>query len=288
MASYRFVKRGLPLLAAFLLLLSACNLPFASPTAPLPGAQGKPGGAPPGGPGSAPSPGEPGGPPPGQPPGGSSAVQISFAADRAQINLGECVTLTWQVSGPHFAVLLEGEPVPDQGSKQVCPPESHTFFLQVDTGEKMEERSVAIQIEASAALPPSSGGGGTPVSSSGNAHIWGRVFTDQNRNGMLDSGEPPYTALSVIYLYAMRPDGACDENHTLASATVNAQGEFDFTVAPGLYCLMPIGSGAMVCPSGDMVGHDGAEVIVEVGGDVRVTYGVQPCDPMTDPACRCP
>ena len=151
----------------------------------------------------------------------------------------------------------------------------------------MEERTAAIQVVASVA--PSSGGSSPPASPSGKVHIQGEIFTDQNRNGTLDGGEPPYTALSIVYLSAVRPDGTCDENHTLASATVNTQGGFDFAVAPNRYCLMPIGSGAVVCPSGDIVSHDGAEVIVEVGsGDVRVTYGVQPCDPMADPACHCP
>ena len=136
-----------PLIAMVVLalLLAACSLPSASPAAPPP-----------------PPPREPGGPPPGQPPGGNSALQITFTADRAQINPGECVTLKWQVSGPHFAVLLEGEQVPDQGSKQVCPPESHTFFLQVNTGDHMEERSVQIQVGAGGAPPPPPSGGASP------------------------------------------------------------------------------------------------------------------------------
>jgi len=76
----------------------------------------------------------------------SGSLQISFTADRTQIAPGECATLRWQVSGPHFEVILEGEQLPDQGTKEVCPPETRPFFLQVDTGEAMEERQIIIQV----------------------------------------------------------------------------------------------------------------------------------------------
>ncbi len=123
-----------------MLLLAACNLFGAS--------------APPS------SEAEPPQPPQGGPP-AEGSLQITFTADRTQISPGECVTLQWQVSGPHFATLLEGEPVGDAGSKQVCPPETRPFFLQVDTGERMEERSLTIAVGSGA---PPSGGNGAPLS----------------------------------------------------------------------------------------------------------------------------
>ncbi len=75
-----------------------------------------------------------------------AALRVTFVADHTRIAPGECVTLQWQVSGPHFSVLLEDQKVPDRGSKRVCPSESRPFFLRVDTGETMEERQIAIQV----------------------------------------------------------------------------------------------------------------------------------------------
>ena len=237
MPPYRLMTRVPFLMIVLALLLVACSLPSASPAAPPP-----------------PPPGEPGGPPPDQPPGGSGAVQIAFAADRAQINPGECVTLTWQVSGPHFAVLLDGEQVADQGSKQVCPPNSHAFFLQVDTGDRMEERSVQVQVGAGAPPPPPSGGAspppppppsGTnapppppPTPTSSQVHISGKVFIDQNRNGVLDSGEPPYTAFPLKMQLYSATGGKCDTGPSyspLAEVKINAQGEYAFTVSRAVY-----------------------------------------------------
>ncbi|RME87085.1 MAG: hypothetical protein D6770_10275 [Anaerolineae bacterium] len=138
------------LVSALALLLAACSLPGVSASPPD---EGPAGSRPPQG-GSPPEP-----PPGGQPSEGD--LQITFTADRTQINPGECATLQWQVSGPHFATLLNGEPVGDSGSKQVCPPETQPFFLQVDTGERMEERSLTIAVGGA---PPSGGGSGAPPS----------------------------------------------------------------------------------------------------------------------------
>ncbi|RME05703.1 MAG: carboxypeptidase regulatory-like domain-containing protein [Anaerolineae bacterium] len=73
------------------------------------------------------------------------ALQVTFTADRTQINPGECVTLQWQVSGG-FAVFLEDEQVEAQGSKHVCPEESRPYFLRVDLGNRVEERMIQIEV----------------------------------------------------------------------------------------------------------------------------------------------
>ncbi len=76
-----------------------------------------------------------------------SALQITFTADRTQVVPGECVTLQWQVSGG-FAVFLENEQVKPQGNKRVCPGASRAYTLRVDMGDRMEERTVQIQVGA--------------------------------------------------------------------------------------------------------------------------------------------
>ncbi len=135
------------ILSILALLLSACNVgrPTVAPTATPHQAAGPTQAA------------QPAATPAGAEP---DSLQITFTADRTQIASGECTTLRWQVSGPHFEVIMEGERLPDQGSKQVCPPETMPFFLQVDTGETMEERQVVIQVGEA---PPSEGEpGATP------------------------------------------------------------------------------------------------------------------------------
>ncbi len=100
------------------------------------------------------------------------ALQITFTVDRTQINPGECATLQWQVSGG-FAVFLEDRQVEAQGSQQVCPEESRPYFLRVDLGDRMEERTVEIQVGASSTHedateePPPENAEATPAASSG-------------------------------------------------------------------------------------------------------------------------
>jgi len=153
--SHRLVFRSLIWIVLLSIALSACGGPSAVPSpessagAPTSG----------GNPVTSPTGEEPlsGGATPG-------TLQITFTADRTQIAPGECATLQWQVSGPHFVVVLEEEEVPDQGSKQVCPPENRPFFLRVDTGETMEERMVTIAVggEPGTASPPPDGSENPP------------------------------------------------------------------------------------------------------------------------------
>ncbi len=81
----------------------------------------------------------------------SGPVLILFTADRTQIAPGECVQLHWQVDAPQtFFVQFEGEGVPAEGSRQVCPPASQRFMLGVDLGDRMEWRTLVIEV-----IPPS-------------------------------------------------------------------------------------------------------------------------------------
>ena len=75
-----------------------------------------------------------------------TSQQILFVAEPEQIAPGECATLQWQISLPHVEVIMDGENLPDQGSKEVCPSETTTYFLQVVTETGVEERQVTVQV----------------------------------------------------------------------------------------------------------------------------------------------
>ena len=89
---------------------------------------------------------------------GPVETDLALSADRTSIQPGECVTLTWYVQGG-FGVELDGEQVAGEGQQQVCPHETTTYTLRVDTGERLAEESVEIQMagEGSPAPVPSEG-----------------------------------------------------------------------------------------------------------------------------------
>ena len=116
-------------------LLTACGAPTASP--------------PPDGGESAPS---------------EDVLHITFAADPPQIAVGECTTLQWDIRGPHTEVIMDGESLPDRGSKEVCPEETRTFFLQVATDSGVEERQTTVQVGEGAVPPPEGATEETPPS----------------------------------------------------------------------------------------------------------------------------
>lgn len=80
-------------------------------------------------------------------------VQITFTADRTNLQPGECATLQWSVQGG-FGVGLDGQPVEKSGQKQVCPGETTPYRLGVDTGQTIEERVVKIVVEGAREPPP--------------------------------------------------------------------------------------------------------------------------------------
>jgi len=111
-----------------------------------------------------PSTGNPGDVPPSQE-NVPEAIQVSFSAEPPKIEPGGCTKLRWNVQGDHFGVVLDGEPVSDQGEKEVCPPESTVFTLGVDTGE-MVERQVTVLVGDQPA-PAAPGGPAEPPAAPG-------------------------------------------------------------------------------------------------------------------------
>ncbi len=77
---------------------------------------------------------------------------IVFAASRARIQRGECSRLEWEVKGG-FVVLLNDQQVPRQGHLEVCPQQTKVFRLDVDLGDRMETRELAIVVEGAAPAP---------------------------------------------------------------------------------------------------------------------------------------
>ena len=78
---------------------------------------------------------------------------ISFTADQAELHLGECTTLQWSVIGG-FGVNLDGQHVERSGQTRVCPQETTTYRLEVDTGITLARKEVVIVVSGSAGLLP--------------------------------------------------------------------------------------------------------------------------------------
>ncbi len=83
------------------------------------------------------------------------APTLSITADRTNINAGECTQLHWDVKGGYQVQVNEY----DQswtGEQQVCPTQSKTYSLCVDTGEawECEELSITVNPQQIQNQPP--------------------------------------------------------------------------------------------------------------------------------------
>jgi len=79
-------------------------------------------------------------------------VRIAFSADSTSLQPGECATLRWSVEGG-FGVQLNGQEVERSDQMRVCPHETTTYFLSVDTGETVQRREVVIVVGGAEPLP---------------------------------------------------------------------------------------------------------------------------------------
>lgn len=82
-------------------------------------------------------------------------VDISFTAAKTTVKLGECVTLRWSVDNAQ-EVRLDGEVVPAEGSRKVCPRQaSQTYRLTVLTLDGVnKEEAVSLIVPPTPSLPP--------------------------------------------------------------------------------------------------------------------------------------
>lgn len=86
-------------------------------------------------------------------------LQISFSADRASLEPGECTTLRWTVVGG-VAQELDGQPVDPSGELEVCPDATTLYVLSVDTSQAPERREILITVGEPQPVTPT----GTPES----------------------------------------------------------------------------------------------------------------------------
>lgn len=83
------------------------------------------------------------------------AVTIDFTVDKTIVKLGECATLRWRVENAK-EVRLDGERVPEEDSRKVCPQEaSKTYRLTaLSAGGETTEQAVTLTVPPTLPPPP--------------------------------------------------------------------------------------------------------------------------------------
>ncbi|MBN1267294.1 MAG: hypothetical protein JXA25_17515 [Anaerolineales bacterium] len=83
-----------------------------------------------------------------------SSVEVSFQADNASIMQGTCTMLRWNVANAD-AVTLDGVNVALNGSKQICPNTTTSYYLHIESTAGPVDRSVqeAVQVPTSTSTP---------------------------------------------------------------------------------------------------------------------------------------
>lgn len=81
------------------------------------------------------------------------APQIALSLDATEIDSGACTTLRWSVADA-VLVAMDGQPIADSGSREVCPKESATYTLNVTPFSGYEEqRWVSLTVRQTVAAP---------------------------------------------------------------------------------------------------------------------------------------
>ena len=75
-------------------------------------------------------------------------ASIEFWADRTEVVAGQCLNLSWRVSGV-LAVYLNGQGVTGEETRQVCPSADTTYTLRAITPAGEEQRQIVVH-----AIPP--------------------------------------------------------------------------------------------------------------------------------------
>lgn len=78
---------------------------------------------------------------------------VTFQAGAATLAAGQCTALSWQTQGA-VTVLLDGSPVSQQGSQQVCPPATQRYTLIAANSAGQSVAYVDIQVSAPATATP--------------------------------------------------------------------------------------------------------------------------------------
>ncbi|MCB0210554.1 MAG: FHA domain-containing protein [Anaerolineae bacterium] len=82
-------------------------------------------------------------------------MAMNFDAAPTSVDLGECVTLNWQVDNAQ-EVRLSGEVVPATSSRQVCPRENNQIYrlTALSLAGETEEKTVSLTVRPTPAPPP--------------------------------------------------------------------------------------------------------------------------------------
>lgn len=90
------------------------------------------------------------------------SVQVNFRADDTSIVKGNCTTLRWDTENA-TSVALDGAGVSLDGSKQVCPVSTTSYYLHVESPDGPVDRSVTISVQVpTATLTPTTAPTSTP------------------------------------------------------------------------------------------------------------------------------
>lgn len=76
---------------------------------------------------------------------GTLVPQISFTADATTLTAGQCTNLRWTTANVK-EVFLNGQGVVGNSVQQVCPPQTTTYTLTVNTGSTTETRTITITV----------------------------------------------------------------------------------------------------------------------------------------------
>jgi len=79
--------------------------------------------------------------------------QVSFRADRTELTAGECTMLRWDVEFA-TAVYLDGQGVIGHDARQVCPPQTTAYVLQVQAPRGNVEQRVTIEVTPARDVTP--------------------------------------------------------------------------------------------------------------------------------------
>jgi hypothetical protein len=91
-----------------------------------------------------------------QPPGEPGEIFVFLTANPPEIQRGECSQLFWEV-GPEreYDLVLDGEAVPLFGEKQVCPPETRSYELQIGyEGQTLAEYTTVTVLDGEGDVTP--------------------------------------------------------------------------------------------------------------------------------------
>jgi hypothetical protein len=160
---------------------------------------------------------------------------VSFTADAASLQAGQCTTLRWNVQFA-TAVFLNGAGVPGNATQQVCPLQTTTYSLHVDAPPGNVDQAITLQVvqpPSDTPQPPTN----TPAATTAapTFSISGVVYSDGDGDQVRDGGE---TGLPNVGIEVRQGDCGGAVLASQFTASGNNSGAFSFGNLPaGSYCI---------------------------------------------------